>query len=310
MPLTSRLISLAALTLCLLALAGRADAQTRVSVLYPESAPAFARLYQTIIDGIAQTADVRLQSRAVSDRNAPEEIRTWASANQSQVAIVLGEIPSAVAVSLTAAGPVIRGADALNDNSLAGVSLAASPAQMLNRLHQLKPDVDRVFVVYRPQAIGWLIAAARAPARELGLELVATPSEDVQQAGAAFTRILQQARPDKDAIWLTLDPVVPVNQMLPVLLRESWDKHLVLFSNNPLDVAKGALFALYPNYPAMGRQLAERAKRQVARPTLGGPEASEHLHGALNTRTASHLGIVVGDRQLQAFDRVFPEEQR
>jgi len=38
--------------------------------------------------------------------------------------------------------------------------------------------------------------------------------------------------------------VVPINLLLPVLLREAWDKQLILFSNNPLDVSKGALFAL------------------------------------------------------------------
>jgi hypothetical protein len=77
-----------------------------------------------------------------------------------------------------------------------------------------------------------------------------------------------------------------------------------------VDVAKGALFALYPDYPAMGRQLVERAKRQAARPSLSGPEASEHLRGAFNTRTASHLGIAPSGRVLNSFDRTFPEDQR
>ncbi len=300
-----RLVALVALTLSVLSPTCWAGAETRVSVLYPESAPAFVKLYQTIIDGMNQAADVRLQSRAISEKDSPEEIRAWVNAYQSQVAIVLGDVPQALVASL--AVPVIRGADALNDNAQPGVSLASSPAQMFSRLRQLKPDVERVYVVYKPQATGWLIATARAPARDHGLELVASPSDDVQQAGAVFARILQQARPGKDAIWLTLDPVVPINQLLPVLLRESWDKHLVLFSNNPVDVAKGALFAFYPNYPAMGRQLAERAKRQVSRSSLSGPEASEHLKSAFNVRTASHLGVALSDAQLQAFDRIFPE---
>jgi putative tryptophan/tyrosine transport system substrate-binding protein len=305
---TLRFTARVALALFLSSLTCWAGAETRISVLYPESAPAFVKLYQTIVDGMAQAADVRLQSRAISDKDSPEEIRAWVNANQSQVAIVLGDVPPALVASL--AVPMIRGADALNDNTQPGVSLASSPAKMFDRLHQIKPDIERVFVLYRPQSSGWLIAAARAAAREQGLELAGTACEDAQQASAAIARILQQARPGKDAVWLTLDPVVPLNQLLPVLLRESWDKHLVLFSNNPVDVAKGALFALYPDYPAMGRQLAERAKRQTAKPSLSGPEASEHLRGAFNTRTASHLGIEPSDRVLKSFDRTFPEEQR
>jgi putative ABC transport system substrate-binding protein len=305
---TVRFTALVALALSLSSLTCWAGAETRISVLYPESAPAFVKLYQTIVDGMTQAADVRLQSRAISDNDSPEEIRGWVNANQSQVAIVLGDVPPALVASL--AVPMIRGADALNDNTQSGVSLASSPAQMFDRLRQIKPDIERVFVLYRPQSSGWLIAAARAAAREQGLELAGTACEDAQQASAAIARILQQARPGRDAIWLTLDPVVPLHQLLPVLLRESWDKHLVLFSNNPVDVAKGALFALYPDYPAMGRQLAERAKRQAVRPSQGGPEASEHLRGAFNTRTASHLGIEPSDRVLKSFDRTFPEESR
>lgn len=307
----TRLVSLFFVAACLLLLGGRASAETRIGVLYPESAPALGKLYQTIVGGMALAGDVRLQSREVSGSDTPEAINAWLSGSQSQVAVVLGDLPPAITSALTSARtPLVFGASVLNDNAIAGVSLASSPARMFNRLRQIKPDVERVFVIYKPQATGWLITAARTAAREHGIELVATASDDVQQSGAAMARILQQARSDKDAIWLTLDPVVPLNQLLPVLLRESWDKHLVLFSNNPIDVAKGALFALYPDYPAMGRQLAERAKRQVARPSLAGPEASDHLNGAINTRTAAHLGIVLSDPQRRAFDRIFPEQER
>lgn len=298
---------LVVLVVWLLALSHGACAQTRISVIYPDSTTMIRKLYQTIIEGMSDSNDVRLQSRPVSDKDSADVIKAWIRANHTQVTVVLGDVPSTLTRPLAADIPVIHGADSLNDNTLPGVSLASSPAQMFSRLRLLKPDVERIFVVYDPRATGWLITAARQAAREQGLELITRTSDDIQQSGAMFTRILRQARPGKDAIWLTLDPVVPTNQLLPVLLREAWNKQLVLFSNNPVDVAKGVLFALYPDYPAMGRQLAERAKRQLARPSLSGPEASEHLIGAVNVRTAAHLGISLSDRQRQAFARVFPE---
>ena len=305
-----RLAGLLGWAVLLLAHPVGALAETRISVLYPDSAAGLGKLYQIIVDGMTGAGDVALRSRAVSAQDSADDIKAWVQGNQSQATIVLGDVPATLTQGLADSMPLIRGADALNDNGLAGVSLAASPAQMFSRLRQIKPEVERVFVVYRPESTGWLIAAARAAARDRGLELVASPSENIQQSTAAFTRVLQQTRPDKDAIWLTLDPAVPLNQLLPVLLRESWDRHLVLFSNNPVDVAKGALFALYPDYPTMGRQLAERARRQLARTAPAGPEASEHLNSAFNTRTASHLGLVLSDQQLQAFDRIFPEAQK
>jgi putative ABC transport system substrate-binding protein len=303
--LGSRVARLA--TLILLLMASTAHAETRIGVLYPESAPAFLKLYQTIISGIGQAADVRVQSRAVSKKDSVDQIKSWLASGQSQVVIGLGYLPTALTGPLAADMPLIHGAGALNDNHTPGVSLASSPGKQFDRLKQLKPDIERVFMVYKPQATGWLLSSGKAAARDHGLELIAMPSEDIQQAATAFTGILQQARPGKDAIWLTLDPVVPVNQLLPVLLREAWDKQLVLFSNNPLDVSKGALFALYPDYPAMGRQLAERAKKQLGKNPPSSPEASEHLNSALNTRTASHLGIVLSSQQRQSFQQFYPE---
>lgn len=287
-------------------------AQTRVGVIYPHTSPAVAGLFQTIIDGMATAGDVRIQSRSVDSDTRPDEVKAWLAENRTQVTVTLGELPASIAEHLAGTGRTVRGAVPLNDNSTPGVSLSSSPAQMFARLRQIKPDVERVFVVYRPQNTGWLIGAARVAAREQGLDLTVSACEDVQQAVAALGRFVQQSRPGRDAIWLTLDPVVPMNQMLPVLLRESWDRQIVLFSNNPMDVAKGALFALYPNYAAMGRQLAEYARRHATatRPLAGGPEANESLLIAVNVRTASHLGLTLGPRQLQTFDRVFPAEPR
>lgn len=304
-----RSIATAVVLVCLLT-AETVLAQTRVSVIYPQTSPSVVRLFQTIIDGMATATDVRIQSRAVDTDSRPEDVKAWLAEQRTQVTVSLGELPAAIAEQLTGPGLLVQGAVPLNDNSKPGVSLSSSPAQMFARLRQIKPDVERVFVVYRPQNTGWLIAAARVAAREQGMDLTVSACEDVQQAVAALGRFVQQARPGRDAIWLTLDPVVPINQMLPVLLRESWDRQIVLFSNNPMDVAKGALFALYPNYAAMGRQLADYAKRQATRPVSGSPEANEHLLAAVNIRTASHLGVTLGSRQLQAFDRVFPAESR
>lgn len=304
-----RSIATAVVLACLLAVQTVA-AQTRVSVIYPHTSPAVAGLFQTIIDGMAAAGDVRIQRLSVDTDSRPDEVKNWLAEQRTQVTVALGELPAAIAEHLAGTGPLVRGAVPLNDNSTPGVSLSSSPAQMFARLRQIKPDVERVFVAYRPQNTGWLITAAKAAAREHGLELSASACEDVQQAVAALGRFVQQARPGRDAIWLTLDPVVPMNQMLPVLLRESWGRHIVLFSNNPMDVAKGALFALYPNYATMGRQLAEYARRYATRPGAGGPEANESLLIAVNVRTASHFGLTLGSRQLQGFDRVFPAESR
>ena len=297
------------LLLALLLLASNAGAETRIGVVYPESSPPYARLYQKIIDGMAASGDVRINIRVVSRSESPDDLRNWMAASQNQATISLGELPAQLQAPLAALGPLVFGATPLTDTTQSGVSLAASPAQLFRRLRQIKPGIERIHVVYKPQSSGWLIGAGRAAAREQGMDIVAVPCDDIQQASSAISRIFQEARPGKDAIWLTLDPVLPINQILPLLLKEAWDRQVVLFSNNPLDVARGALFALYPDYAGMGRQLVDRARRQLARTAQPGPEASEYLLGAFNTRTAAHLGITLSEPQRRSFERLFPEGQ-
>lgn len=307
MRISSPVFIQALLAVFLLLLSVCAQAETRIGVLFPEASPALQKLYQTIISGMALAPDVRLASRAVGERDASADIKSWLVSNQIQVTVVLGSLPGGLAAALSPDFPLVHGASALNDNHLPGVSLSASPSRLFARLKLLKPDIERVYVIYKPQSTGWLVGLGKSAARDAGIELIALPSEDIQQSAALVQRIAQQARLGKDGVWLTLDPVVPANQLLPVLLREAWDKNLALFSNNPLDVGKGALFALYPDYREMGRQLADRARRQLAKPGLSGPEPSEHLLGALNTRTASHLGIQPGEAALQTFNQHYPE---
>jgi putative ABC transport system substrate-binding protein len=301
----SRLFGLA---LALLALVTAARAETRIGVIYPESSPPYTRLYQKIIDGM-NGGDVRITVRVVAKTESPEDIRNWMTASQNQAAITLGELPAQLHAPLAALGPLVIGATPLPDATASGVSLSASPAQLFRRLRLVKPGIERIFVVYKPQASSWLVSAGRAAARDLGIDFQAIACDDIQQASAAVARIFQDTRPGKDAIWLTLDPVLPINQILPVLLKEAWDKQVALVSNNPLDVARGVLFALYPDYTGMGRQLVDRTKRQLARTAPPGPEPAEYLLGAFNTRTAAHLGITLTEPQRRSFERLFPEGQ-
>jgi putative ABC transport system substrate-binding protein len=98
---------------------------------------------------------------------------------------------------------------------------------------------------------------------------------------------------------------------LPLVLKESWNRGIPVFSSSYLHVKKGALFALYPNNLELGRTLANSALNVLASDSgkngKQGITPLREVHTAVNLRTASHIGLNIGYQQQRSFDSVFPE---
>jgi len=269
---------------------GVAGSKLNIAVIYPKS-ERVSKLFDIIIDGMKTHDDINFHRMAINDKTSSLDIKKWIDQYDWNAIVALGKQGSQLGRDLDLGVPFVTGAHIIAKPDQATVSLAADPWQLFKRLKELKGNVKRVFVVYNQANIGWLMEQATRAADELQLNLIKLSVHDARQVTAAFDRILQKARPGEDAIWLPLDPIIPTKVVLPILLKYAWNKNLVVFSNNPMDVKKGALFAMYPDYYAMGKQLVELTLTRVKKNSLVKPEASRFLKIALNRRTALHLGI-------------------
>ena len=139
----------------------------------------------------------------------------------------------------------------------------------------------------------------------MGLELQAIEAGDLKNAVRVYQEVLASADPKRDALWLPQDSTtVEDSSVLPLILESAWNRNLAVFSSNVSHVKRGALFSLYPNNVALGRQLASSAMSLPSgNAALVVPMKDALL--AVNTRTASHLGLQLSSRQ-QPFDLVFP----
>ncbi|HHL32294.1 MAG TPA: ABC transporter substrate-binding protein, partial [Oceanospirillales bacterium] len=202
--------------------------------------------------------------------------------------------------------PVINGGMIMPPNDgHSGISLVASPVQFFAHLRNIAPSVKRVFTVYNEKNSGWLIRIAEEEALKSNIELQALEASNIRQAARHFKTILSIANTATDAVWLLLDKVVPDQSILPLVLDAAWKKNLVLFSNNPADTKRGALFSLFPDYEKMGYSLAEFSKQQINSNTpLVLPLSS--LKVSVNERTASHLGLNYSSNQRESFDLIYP----
>ena len=109
-----------------------------------------------------------------------------------------------------------------------------------------------------------------------------------------------------DTVWLPQDSTtVEESAVLPLVLQEAWNRNMAVFSSSLSHVKRGVLFSLYPDNMGLGRNLA-----QVALSNADGASGLVPLKDvlvAVNLRTASHLGLNLGNKPQQNFDLVFPE---
>ena len=294
-------------------LAGAAQARV-IAVLYPELEEPYRSVFSSIIEGIQEQSAAMVRLLPVADGSDSAHLVEPKNLLDVSAIIALGRTAFAAAEQWRGKIPIIVGALLLvpdkGEQGVAGISLAADPHLLLERLNHLAPSVKRVHVVYSPDDSEWLIQIAQNVCSKLNIKLRAYKSNDIKASALIYRDILNNTRPGEDAIWLLPDPVaVDSRIILPLLLRGAWNNNIELFSSNPGYVKRGALFALFPDNKLMGRSLAKLAESYL------GADAAEmrnfitplkDLQAAINVRTADHNGLTLSSEERKDYALIFP----
>lgn len=286
-----------------------------IAVLYPDIGEPYRSVFGKIIEGIEDRAGERVASIAVGANADNRQVAGELRKNDTRVVIALGRNGLKAANSVDRSIEVIGGgiiAPLEGDTRSATVlSLAPDPGLLFARLKALQPGVRRVTVVFDPRTNTWLIKLAREAARQHGLDLKALEASDLKTALRHYQEFFAGGVGKSDALWLPQDATtVEESAVLPLVLKQSWDRSVALFSSSLAHVRRGALFSLYPNNIELGRRLAVSALGYLgsgSQPPRGVVALREVL-AAVNIRTASHLGIELGVQQQRSFDLILPEE--
>ena len=283
-----------------------------IAVIFPDIAEPYRTIFTRIIEGMEDKLQSRIPSIAISKNFNINELQDNLRRQNIKVVIALGRQGLNVARLLSKEFSVIVGGVLVSSEAEArGIaihSLTPDPALLFVRLKNLMPSVKRVVVVYDPKQNDWLIKHAKVAARAIGLELVAYEAQDLKAAMARYQDFLSNADPAKEALWLPHDSTsVQESSVIPLVLRGAWNRSLVVFSSSLAHVEKGILFSLYPDNLDMGRGLAAAARARLNNPSANQIQPLRELMAAINTSTASHLGISMSNRR-QNFDMIFPEQ--
>lgn len=283
-----------------------------IAIIYPEAGAAFHDVFSSIIEGIAEVTKGRAQNYVVAANPDMEDLNVRFKRHGIKVVIALGRQGFKAASALSPDITVVAGAILTlpeTEHRVAGISLSPDPALLFTKLAALQPQIKRVFVIYDPQQNEWLITLAREAAKAQRLELVTRQAANLASAARLYEAILASADPHEDAIWLPPDSTtVNENTILPMVLRASWERTMMVFSSTLLHAKKGVLFALYPNNRELGRHLASSALGILAGEPNKGIAPLRAVETAINIRTASHLGMNLTYQRRMA-ETFFPKSQ-
>lgn len=274
-------------------------------MIYPQLKQPYSAIFDQVIEGIeaemgGAVAKFPLQDDTDLTRMpAVLERSRQAGASRDKVAIFLGNQSLRAEEIVDAGGvPLILGCvlevkeyEMLEHPVL---SLAPDPSVLFERLRALMPAAKRVVVVYNPEQNAWLIELAKAAAQRYGLQLDAFEARDLRSAVSFYRAFFLQADQRSDALWLPQDSTtVEERAVVPMVLGESWEKGVVVFSSNFSHVKRGALFSFYPDNQAMGQSLGRLAKELLKSPrsVKNGMMPLRNLKGAVNLRAAQRASL-------------------
>ena len=282
-----------------------------IGVLFPDIGEPFRKIFIEIIAGIEEQARQRVRAYPISPNQDMIELSAALKRNGTRVVVALGRQGLKAAGAIDApAGVVLGGVSSVPDGDKhVGICLTPDPALLFSQLKLLLPATRRVIVIYNPQHNEWLLRLAREAARAQGLELASFEARDLASAARLYQSAFSSADSPRDAVWLPIDPTtVDEATILPIVLREAWNRNVPIFSSSFLHIKRGALFALYPNNAEMGRALASLATSMLAgdAPSRGVTPLRD-VHAALNVRTASHFGITLTARMQRAFHFLYSD---
>lgn len=280
-----------------------------IGVVFPDIGEPFRKVFTEIIDGIEDRARMKVRGYPVSATQDPAELSAAVKRNGTKVVIALGR-QGLKAASAVEAPVIVSGVSSVPDGERQlGICLTPDPALLFAQLKNLMPAVRRVLIVYNPLANEWLLKLAREAARTGGLELAALEARDLASAARQYENALGGADGKRDALWLPIDATtVDEATILPLVLRESWNRSVPVFSTSQLHVKRGALFSLFPNNVDLGRNLANLATATLAGEALPrGVTPLRDVLSALNLRTANHIGIAISTRVQRSFNFLYPE---
>ncbi|MDD5223407.1 MAG: ABC transporter substrate-binding protein [bacterium] len=190
----------------------------------------------------------------------------------------------------------------LSGNNISGVSLKIRTQEQLQLFKKALPAIRRIGVLCDPGVSGQTIAEARTAAKDLNLLLIEKTVTRQTEIADSLNEIIWGV----DALWMIPDPTVVSKESFQYLLEASISRRLPLFTFSDVFVKRGALLALAPDYPSIGRQAGQLIQKILQGQSPGGiPLVYAQGSLVINRHTAQTLNIPLASDLFKTAAKVY-----
>lgn len=287
----------------LAALAGGQALAQQVLILYPVVREPYDRVYRDTLSGIGQVYGG--DSRTLPVRSARDLDPALLTGDGPRIAVALGNSAARALVTLDPGIPVITTATAeIPFKRQHRLVYYPDPAMLVQHLRRFGLKVQRVNLVSPPEASAYQAQVQQVfAAAGVGLDVCSAGS--LKEAAVCYRELLDRAAPG-DAVWILHGGNLLEPSLLSYILDVAWRRQLPVFSSNPAHAGRGALFALYPDDEAAGRQLGALIN-DCLRSCNGESSLVSYLREmrvVVNQRTGRHLGLELKPDARQGVDLI------
>ncbi len=267
-----------------------------VVVVRSRSSAKAAKLYNEAIEGIRQGLSTSFEIVDMKDVDSSRDLIQKIIGSKPKVVIAVGVKASGAVKDQIGDIPIVycMVSHAIQkkwkSENTTGVTMQPAPSEQLKAFKKVVPDVHRIGLVYNPKLSGMFVEAAKAAAKDQGLEVVAEKIEERKEVPDALRRVLAKS----DAFWILRDGKVVNREFFSQVLLLQAQRKLPVMAFSERFVKKGALCSFSSGYKAQGRQAAK-----LANAILSGNKPHDLPIQApdgtltINLTTASKIGITI-----------------
>ena len=273
-------------------------------IIYPEVREPFARVFEEVVRGAEEGYQQEVRRVSMADNQSPVDFVHVL--DQSSPVLVLGNRLARQVTEHNAGRRLIVGAVSSEYSDVFGITLIPDASVIAKKLPILVPAIKTVHIVTDAENSQLDFDRTAETLSQQGIQLSIHQADDIRVAAGVYRDLMQTLDSD-DAVWILPKGSFMNNAMLSILLHESWEKHFVVFSSNPIHVKRGALFSIYPNNYKMGLSLG-RLAQDIAQGNSPQRQmqALEDIFVTFNERTSNHLGINLTDDMRTHIDLILP----
>lgn len=186
--------------------------------------------------------------------------------------------------------------------NVTGIGLNVPALAQFQALKSILPSARRIGVVFDPGQSSVLVEDGRQAVAALNLVL----AEKTVTSSFEISNAVKEIIWNIDALWVIPDRTVVSKESFRYMLEASIDRKVPILAFSEAFVKGGALLAVAPDYPGIGHQAANLAKKILGGASPGGiPPLSPPGQIVLNLNTAKALSISISPEVLKGVGKIY-----